>query len=119
MLKRKLFDNHGNLSILKMLDAWKMHQFGTSVHSEHILAVDSKFDKGKWKPVEDDTSDNVFKLSKLSMKEGSHQVCVAQDFMRDEEKPKKIWQMHWLSISTELTRVIPSKVSFPYNCLLH
>ena len=93
MLKRKLFDNHGNLSILKMLDAWKMHQFGTSVHSEHILAVDSKFDKGKRKPVKDDTSDDVFKLSKLSVKEGSHRVRVAQDLMRDDEKPKKIRQM--------------------------
>ena len=36
------------------------------------LAVDSKFDKGKGKPVEDDMYDNVFKLSKLSVTEGSH-----------------------------------------------
>ena len=36
------------------------------------LAVDSKFNKGKGKPVEDNTSDDVFKLSKLSVTEGSH-----------------------------------------------
>ena len=36
------------------------------------LAVDSKFNKGKGKPVEDYMSDNVFKLSKLSVTEGSH-----------------------------------------------
>ena len=104
-------------TILKMLDAREMHQSGTSVRSERILAVDSKFDKGKRKPVEDDTSDDVFKLSKLSVKEGSHRVRVAQDLMRDDEKPKKIRQMRWLSISTELTRVIPSKGSFPYDFL--
>ena len=117
ILKSDLFDDHGNLSILKMLDAREMHQSGTSVRSEHILAVDSKFDKGKRKPVKDDTSDDVFKLSKLSVKEGSHRVRVAQDLMRDDEKPKKIRQMRWLSISTELTRVIPSKGSFPYDFL--
>ena len=54
------------------------------------LAVDSKFNKGKGKPVEDYMSDNVFKLSKLSMMEGSHRVCMAQDLMRDDEKLKKI-----------------------------
>ena len=36
------------------------------------------------------TSDNVFKLSKLSVMEGSHRVHVAQDLMRDDEKLKKI-----------------------------
>ena len=52
--------------------------------------MDSKFNKGKGKPVEDYMSDNVFKLSKLSMTEGSHLVHVVQDLMRDDEKLKKI-----------------------------
>jgi hypothetical protein len=72
ILKSELFNDCGNLSILKMLDSREMHQSGTSVQSKRVLAVDSKFDKGKGKPVEDNTSDDVFKLSKLSVTEGSH-----------------------------------------------
>jgi hypothetical protein len=119
ILKSELLDDHGNLSILKMLDTWEMHQSGTSVRLERVLAVDFKFDKGKGKPVKDNMSDDVFKLSKLSVKEGSHRVCVAQDLMRDDEKPKKIQQTRWLSVSTELTCVIPTKGSFSYDFLLY
>ena len=81
--------------------------------------MDSKFNKGKGKPVEDDTSDNVFKLSKLSVKEESHQVHMAQDLMRDDKKLKKIRQMCWLSVLTELIRVIPTKGLFPCDFLLY
>ena len=102
-----------------MLDAREMHQSGTSVQSERVLAVDSKFNRGKGKPVEDDTADDVFKLSKLSTKEGSHRVRMAQDLMRDDQQPKKVRQMRWLSVSTELTRVIPTKGSFPCDFLLY
>ena len=92
-----------------MLDAREMYQSGTSMQSERVLAVDSRFDKGKGKPVEDDTPNDVLKLSKLSVKEESHRVRVAQDLMKDGEKPKKIRQIRWLSVSTELTCVIPTK----------
>ena len=81
ILKSELFNDCGNLSILKMFDAREMHQSRTSVRSERVSAVDSKFDKGKGKPI-GDTSDDVFMLSKLSTKEGSHRVRVAQDLMR-------------------------------------
>ena len=98
-----------------MLDARKKHQSGTSMRSEHILAMDTKFDKArvKAKATGDDSDDSdIIKLNNLSVKEGSHRVRVAQDMARDDDKPKKIRQMQWQSVASELTHVIPAKGQF-------
>jgi hypothetical protein len=82
------------------------------VRSEHILAVDTKFDtaRAKAKASEDADSNDV---SNLSVKEASHRVRVAQDMASmDDDKPKKIRQMRWQNVASELTRV-PRKVSYP------
>jgi len=50
--------------------------------------VDTKFDKVRVKATEDADSD-VIKFNNLSVK-GSHRVRVAQDMLRDDNKPKKI-----------------------------
>ena len=111
ILKSELFDGDGKLAVSKMLDVREKHQSGTSVRSERILAVDTKFDKARanTKASEDTDSDDIIKLSNLSVEEGSHRVRVAQDMARDDDKPKKIRQMRWQNVASELTHVIPAK----------
>ena len=38
---------------------------------------------------------------------------IAQDMARDDNKQKKIRQMRWQNVMSELTCVIPRKVSYP------
>jgi hypothetical protein len=117
-LKSELFDENGKLLVSKMLGARETHQSGTSLRSERIFAVDTKFDKArakaKAKATKDADSDDVIKLNNLSVKEGSHRVRVAQDMSRDDDKPKKIRQMRWQRVASELTRVISAKGRFPW-----
>ena len=76
-------------------------------------AVDTKFDKVRAKATKDADS-NIIKLNNLSVK-GSHWVHMAQeDMLRDDNKPKKIWQIWWQSVASGLTLVILTKGQFPW-----
>lgn len=105
----ELFDDKGNLSISRMLDARDGHQSGTKTRSERTLVLDPKFDKAKVtaKAFADENPD-VFTLTTLSVKEGSHRVRVAQA-MKGDDKPKKIRQMRWQTVANELSGIIPAK----------
>jgi hypothetical protein len=54
-------------------------------------------------------SSDVFALTTLSVKEGSHRVHVAQA-MKGDNKPKKIRQMRWQAVANELSGIIPRPV---------
>ena len=116
-LTSELLDRNGNLAVSKMLDVREKHQSGTSVRSERILAADTKFDhaRAKSKACEAADSDEIIRLNNLSVKEGSHRVRVAQDMAGGGDKPKKLRQMRWQNVASELTRVIPVKGLFSYT----
>ena len=105
ILESELFDNENKLSIAKMLEARDRHQSGTTIWSEHILELDPKFDKPRL--ITDDP--DIVKLRTLSIKEGSHRVCVAQDMVSGEEKVKKSCQIRWQTVAKELAKIIPAK----------
>lgn len=73
----ELFDDKGNLSISKMLDARDRHQSGTKTRSERTLVLDPKFDETKAAAKVLTNQEDVFTLTTLSVKEGSHRVRVA------------------------------------------
>lgn len=105
-----LFDDKEILSISRMLNARDGHQSGTKTCSEHTLVLDPKFDKAKatTKALADDNP-NVFTLTTLSVKEGSHRVHVAQA-MKGDDKSKKIRQMRWQTVANELSGTFLWKV---------
>jgi hypothetical protein len=105
----ELFDDKGNLSISKMLDARDRHQSGTKTRSECVLELDPKFDQVKATKIAlTEQNPDVFTLTTLLVKEGSHRVRVAQA-MKGEDKPNKIRQMRWQAVANELSGIIPAK----------
>jgi hypothetical protein len=79
---------------------------------ECVLELDPKFDQVKATRIALAAEQNpdMFALTTLSVKEGSHRVCVAQA-MKGEDKPKKIRQMRWQAVTNELSGIIPVKGS--------
>ena len=76
---------------------------------ECTLVLDPKFDKAKaTAKAPADENPDVFTLTTLSVKEGSHRVRVAQA-MKGDDKSKKIRQMRWQTVANELLGIIPAK----------
>jgi hypothetical protein len=78
----------------------------------HVRSVlwyfDPKFNETKAAAKALTDQDDVFTLTTLSVKEGSHRVRVAQA-MKGDDKPKKIRQMRWQTVANELSGIIPAK----------
>jgi hypothetical protein len=116
----EILDGKGKLCLAKMLDTRDRHQSGTKTRSERVLELDVKFDRTKaaTRSVAGQNPDN-FKLTTLSVKEGSHRVRVAQA-MKGDDKPKKIRQIRWQTVANELSGIIPatgrSCASHPILC---
>ncbi|KII93766.1 hypothetical protein PLICRDRAFT_674207 [Plicaturopsis crispa FD-325 SS-3] len=109
----QLLDNTLKISVFRMLEARRLHQAGTAVKSERIVRLDPKFVRRQEAAAAaaqrpEAPGRNEAKSLKMSIKEASHRVRIAQDLDPDivMAKPATTREQRWKSIAKEIQRLV-------------
>lgn len=99
--------SQGKLSIKQMLMARQSHQSVTSVKSQRTIMLDPKFQRAI-EDTEKEMEGAAAKAKKMTIREASHRVRLAQDTDPEFRKPKTDRELHWQETARRVLLVLSS-----------
>ena len=98
-------DGAGKISVLRMLEIRRCLQSGTTAHSERVVKLNPKVALTRVL----ETQQNEINDKKMTAKEASHRVRVAQDLDVALKQPKKTRELRWQAAVKSLQLVVSSE----------
>ncbi|KAJ7456383.1 hypothetical protein B0H11DRAFT_2244071 [Mycena galericulata] len=109
----KIPDGQGKISIKLMVDYKKALQAGTTTHSERVVSLNPKFTLAQVTR----EADTEGQAPKMSIKEASHRLRIAQDGDSTFREARKTRELRWQTAATKLKDLVRSTGKYQISCM--